>query len=90
MSDYCIENDFAAQREGADRERARRAVSSNALFAKLISDIEGIASNVANCSTDSQASDDCTMICQMIQDFKANAESNGKTVDSTGSNEGEV
>ena len=69
-TNYCIENDFAAQREGADR--VRMTVFSNALFAKLISDIEGIASNVANCSTDSQAFDDCATICQMIQDFKAN------------------
>ena len=72
MNDYCIKNDFAAQQELAAQHEGRRAVSSNALFAKLISDIEGIASNVANCSTDSQASDDCATICQMIQDFKAN------------------
>ena len=59
-------------KEIAKAAEGNEAVSSNSLFAELISDIEGIASNVANCSADSQASDDCATICQMIQDFKAN------------------
>lgn len=33
MSDYCIENDFAAQKELAAQHEGRRAVSSNALLA---------------------------------------------------------
>lgn len=37
-------------------------------FAELIADIEEIVNNVANCSTDSQAADDCATICQMIYD----------------------
>lgn len=36
MSDYCIENDFAAQKELEAQHEGWRAVSSNALFAKAL------------------------------------------------------
>jgi hypothetical protein len=43
MNDYCIENDFAAQKELAAQHEGRRAVSSNALFAFTIMKPEMIA-----------------------------------------------
>jgi hypothetical protein len=59
MSDYCIENDFAAQKELAAQHEGRRAVSSNALFAENVSLRESLAELLALYDDFKEGEDQC-------------------------------